>query len=303
MSEEEIVLYIKNIEKINAAINEIHDKLKKLKLDKLEESIIYKDLKVIELLKEGVDSFSSFNAFKELFYESIDEVFVDNPIREHNESFYDSMQQYKFMVYAKLLFCSLHYGRQKKPDKIIFIDEGQDLSLNEYRVLKEICDSDVVFNIFGDINQLIKIGRGISDWDMLYKIADIYFYSLNENYRNTRRITKFCNDQFTFKAVPIGPDGNNIRTISKIQMIQELRIKSILGERLAIIAKNISDLDFVFEELAPDSKVKSIPITLLDVEGAKGLEFDIVYVQTTNMSTNEKYIAFTRALSELAIVQ
>ena len=42
------------------------------------------------------------------------------------------------------------------------IDEGQDLALNEYRLLYELNQYRVVFNIYGDTNQLIKPGRGMT---------------------------------------------------------------------------------------------------------------------------------------------
>ena len=38
------------------------------------------------------------------------------------------------------------------------------------------------------------------------------------------------------------------------------------------------------------------------VDEVKGIEFDKVYVIPNNMSRNEKYIAYTRALSELIVV-
>ena len=38
------------------------------------------------------------------------------------------------------------------------------------------------------------------------------------------------------------------------------------------------------------------------VDEVRGIEFDLVYVITNKMSKNEKYIAYTRALSELIIV-
>jgi superfamily I DNA/RNA helicase len=44
-------------------------------------------------------------------------------------------------------------------------------------------------------------------------------------------------------------------------------------------------------------------VSILTVENAKGLEFETVYVMPDGMSRNEKYIAFTRALNELIIVE
>ena len=39
----------------------------------------------------------------------------------------------------------------------------------------------------------------------------------------------------------------------------------------------------------------------MSVEDAKGLEFDKVYVLERNMSKNERYISYTRALQDLAV--
>ena len=43
-------------------------------------------------------------------------------------------------------------------------------------------------------------------------------------------------------------------------------------------------------------------ISYMYVDEVRGIEFDMVYVITNKMSRNEKYIAYTRALSELIIV-
>lgn len=44
-------------------------------------------------------------------------------------------------------------------------------------------------------------------------------------------------------------------------------------------------------------------ISILSVSSTKGLEFDVVYVFTKGMTNNERYIAYTRALSELIIIE
>ena len=40
----------------------------------------------------------------------------------------------------------------------------------------------------------------------------------------------------------------------------------------------------------------------IDVRLAKGLEFDTVYVIDSDMTENEKYVSYTRALSHLSIL-
>ena len=44
-------------------------------------------------------------------------------------------------------------------------------------------------------------------------------------------------------------------------------------------------------------------VSLLTVETSKGIEFDCVFVSDIGMGDNERYIAYTRALSRLNIIQ
>ena len=44
-------------------------------------------------------------------------------------------------------------------------------------------------------------------------------------------------------------------------------------------------------------------IDVYSLNDAKGLEFQSTYVDVTNMTDNEKYIAFTRALNKLTIIE
>ena len=53
----------------------------------------------------------------------------------------------------------------------------------------------------------------------------------------------------------------------------------------------------VYNELAIDKMA-----TVLNVKESKGLEFDAVFVFDENLDNNEKYVSYTRALSELYIV-
>ena len=49
-------------------------------------------------------------------------------------------------------------------------------------------------------------------------------------------------------------------------------------------------------------KIDNGLISFMYVDEVKGIEFDKVFVIPNKMSKNEKYIAYTRALSELVIV-
>ena len=53
--------------------------------------------------------------------------------------------------------------------------------------------------------------------------------------------------------------------------------------------------------ISEESTGKGI-ISFMTVEQVKGIEFDKVFVLPNKMSKNEKYIAYTRAQSELVIL-
>ena len=64
------------------------------------------------------------------------------------------------------------------------VDEGQDIALNEYRLIAELNKNQIIFNVFGDVNQLMKANRGITDWTELKQLTGAEIYTLNENYKN-----------------------------------------------------------------------------------------------------------------------
>lgn len=217
---------------------------------------------------------------------------------------------HRYDLYAKLLFAMRYYDLALGNTLFMCIDEGQDLAFNEYRLLYELNQHRVVFNIFGDVNQLMKLGRGISDWSDLKKAFGVEFYSLNENYRNTNQITRFCNSSFDMKVSQTGVDGVNVREISRKELEDELAALDITSERIAIlIPRGVQKSKYLKMDLLPPQIIGIIGdkmdkgfIALMYVDEVKGIEFDKAYVVGNKMSRNEKYIAYTRALSELILV-
>ena len=125
------------------------------------------------------------------------------------------------------------------------------------------------------------------------------YYIINENYRNTVEITDFTNKKFKFKSLPIGIHGGPVEFIHLEQLSSKIKEDLIEDEnsRTAIITNNSNML----------SKYKPLYYNknnffIGNVIQAKGLEFDNVYVLPTGMNLNEEYIAYTRALNKLCIV-
>lgn len=190
------------------------------------------------------------------------------------------------------------------------VDEGQDLARNEYRLIYELNDYNVIFNIFGDTNQLIKPNRGISDWTELKRVFHADQYVLNENYRNTNQITRFCNDSFEMSMLQTGVDGAKVREITKKEFEKELSGLQITTERVAVLLPRGVQKRKYFDPKSLSGDTQSMMgeeiaggrIAVMYVDEVKGIEFDKVYVVSNKMGRNEKYIAYTRALSELIVV-
>ena len=54
--------------------------------------------------------------------------------------------------------------------------------------------------------------------------------------------------------------------------------------------------------LKADGKISKTKVNVMSVFESKGLEFSAVAVYDKGMTENEKYIAYTRALRELAVI-
>ena len=180
---------------------------------------------------------------------------------------------------------------------LVFVDEGQDISAGEYDLLKRI-HSDAAFNVFGDLKQNITPWRGVRDWSAVSSTV----YTLNQNYRNTNEIVAFVSGVLDADMRPIGLQGEEISFISPRQTGSFFRGKQGLK---AVIAKE--EYLPLFEKrgfaiLKEDGKLSKTKVNVMSVFESKGLEFSAVAVYDKGMTENEKYIAYTRALRELAVI-
>lgn len=178
----------------------------------------------------------------------------------------------------------------------MFIDEGQDVSAAEYAVLKAV-NERAVFNIFGDLKQNVTPFRGICDWDEL----GFKKYELTLNYRNTNQIVEYVAKNLGVNMLSIGFDGEEVGRIALKSATSWLSGKSGLKaiicseERLEELSKK------AYNVLRASGRISKSKINLMTVYESKGLEFTAVVVAEKGMSVNERYIACTRALKNLAL--
>ena len=120
-----------------------------------------------------------------------------------------------------------------------------------------------VFNIFGDTNQLMKSGRGISDWSLIMSEFNAEKYVLNENYRNTNQITRFCNENSGLKTLQIGVDGPKVREIPRRDLEKELAGLIVTNERIAILLpRTVQRMKYLNMDIFPENIRKIIGKTI-----------------------------------------
>lgn len=206
--------------------------------------------------------------------------------------------EWTLLVYLYFLHC----GELKQTEEHIFIDEVQDYSIQEIELLKKVNGDKTVFNLFGDINQVLNEARCVRGWIMMEEMFGVKRYELNENYRNTVQITEFCNERFGYDHSPIGLDGNEIQTIDVDKAVNQIReaYKNNDRNRIAVIYK--TGKEDRFSELQQKLGEDFDQIFWGSVKDVKGLEFDYVFVLEEKMVNNERYVAYTRALDNLHIV-
>ncbi|MGN0814346.1 MAG: UvrD-helicase domain-containing protein [Candidatus Coproplasma sp.] len=180
----------------------------------------------------------------------------------------------------------------------VFVDEAQDLSPAEYSVLKSV-NSNACFNVFGDLKQNVTRFRGVSGWSQLgYDV-----YELNLNYRNTNQIVEYVAGNLGIDMQAIGLSGDEVEFITKT------RIARFLADKKGLRAVITSECDLEeysrksYNVLRNTGRISKTKINVMTVYESKGLEFSAVAVVDCNMTDNEKYIAYTRALKNLAIVR
>ncbi len=180
----------------------------------------------------------------------------------------------------------------------VFVDEAQDISLPEYEVLRSV-NANAKFNIFGDLRQNVTPYRGVSDWGSL----SLPVSNLQLNYRNTNQIVSYVSENLNVEMQAIGLGGEEVK------IINSRGISAFLSEKAGLRAVICSEQNLpaftkkTYNVVRDSGKISKTKINLLTVYESKGLEFTAVAVADADLSENEKYIAYTRALKDLALVR
>ncbi len=202
-------------------------------------------------------------------------------------------------AYAVCLICSL-LGKKLSPAySFVFVDEGQDISAGEYALLRSV-NGQARFNIFGDLQQNVTDYRGVTDWQSAFE--GFVFYTLNQNYRNTNQIVDYVSESLRLDMQSVGFDGPPVEKIP-VQKISAF-FKEKKGLKAVICADGAKDkyCKKAYHMVGDKNKISTSKINYMTVYESKGLEFSSVVVIADGMTESEKYIAYTRALNYLAVV-
>ncbi|MBW9149210.1 AAA family ATPase [Clostridium sp. CM028] len=220
--------------------------------------------------------------------------------------------------------------------KHVVIDEAQDYNELQFMVIKELtkCSS---LTIVGDSNQRLIPYDGklpMHDIKNILPGCNTQEFRLSTSYRSTVEIMEYANKYL--HADPIVPVVRNGEVVKEKLISDKDELKSFMNqkisefksktyENIAIICKDISETEKIFDLINKDANVKIINkenavyhsgIVVIPSYFAKGLEFDAVIMildepcglKTEGLQGEYKqedklrYVMATRALHELHVV-
>ena len=275
------------------------------------------------LYKSFLENIEDYDLF---YYEHIN-ILKQETLKTIKKKTYD-FEDLAALIYLKKKLVSNNYYQKYRH---IVIDEAQDLGEFNFWILKEVF-SGASFSIFGDLAQSIYDYRSIDSWNI---VNDIMFNNtaeiikFNKSYRTTRQIMHVADE--IAKKMGLNESELVLREGSPVNFVEPnnkeeyiiKRVNELKGKykTIAIISKTDNESKIFNERLKEKGLI--IPNITLDDDLtdnkynictisnqlAKGLEFDAViisdasvYNEHSNLDMKLLYVAITRALHELDII-
>ena len=221
-------------------------------------------------------------------------------------------------VYMKCKLFGYNYNTSIEQ---IIIDEAQDYSYGQYKLLSKIFKK-ASYTILGDVNQTINPYYKYDSLEVLTKLfEDSAYIRLTKTYRSSEEIIEYSNRVLNLNHITAIRRNNPV----PVDEIEEKNLKEDLldsinkchnyGESIAIITKNDIECEKVYN-LLKDTGISIISNTskkfnrefvVIPVYMAKGLEFDsvIIYTDKNNKYNDQErnlyYVAITRAQHKLIV--
>ncbi|MGM9941455.1 MAG: hypothetical protein ACI32N_05635 [Bulleidia sp.] len=291
-------LYTEEVEPVSTYLPEyIH--LCRTDIEKINE--LFSEESILKNEKEKAPVF--FLSSEQSIQNQFCRILMNEAERIVNEKYQKTMNaSYKHYWYLRLYFTFLSKEVNGKLPHYIFIDEAQDLSVSEIELMKRIhtgkeTNGDVlapVMNLFGDVNQTI-MDHGIRNWNQVDFIHSVF--RLDENFRNTNQIVDYCNKVLSMNMTKVGVDMKNVGEYKDFADYMNHNNR----KDTVYIVKN-EEIRSTFQAILT-SVYHITDADIYTVKEVKGLEFKAVTVLMEKMTRNERYISYTRALTDLSVVK
>ena len=220
----------------------------------------------------------------------------------------------------------------------IFVDEGQDLLPNSYKLFKGISDS---LTVSADEAQTVTNKSESSDENDILKIlGDVQQYELDEIFRSSYELYNFARQFVSYNARANDPNlleklqrDNSGARKPFIYILDELslsyeKMRDILDDNISdnigILCEDIITVDDCTKNLENDYEVSTYHsrlskeeqervlrddlnnIVITTIKSAKGIEFDVVIIPNFQHAKREQaeqyFVGATRAKSELHLM-
>ena len=291
----DVYIYADRIERRKEVLQEIEKIKKKVALIQ-ENSVAFGDF--YEYLR-GEKTFSQVGRGAD--FVDVIRYFYRETVKKYKTKYgMTSKKMYRSDAYAVCVICAGVCERLSPVYSYVFVDEGQDVSPCEYDLIRKI-NKKAGFNVFGDTAQNVTPWRGVTDWKNAF--ADFDIHTLNQNYRNTNQIVDYVSKKLGLDMQSIGYDGPKVSRISARGISGFFKDKK--GLKALICADSVKKeyLRKSYNDVEQKGAVSRSKINVMSVYESKGLEFTSVVVVDKDLNDSEKYIAYTRALNELAVIE
>lgn len=245
------------------------------------------------------------------YFSFIWKCYIEQIKKEHNIPL-DKSYQFELFALLEVLFSK--FGKIPDGDRYLFIDEGQELLEEELELMMKINDNPCI-NIFGDKAQRTRPLAGRYIFDSFSK-DNFKKHELDINYRNCRQITDYINNRCNMNIKSLGIDGivrvikfDELSNDGFNKIVSEINGRKVLivkdEEALEKIKEKINDISLSHANIIFNSRDRFLEdkLNILNIKSSKGLEFQEVIVFDYRLTINELYIACSRALEKLTVIE
>ena len=279
-----------------------------LNLKKEKEIKAVKDL-LISISNKSLDIVKIYNEFIDYLNNKTNNKF------EHIDNEYLSYEDSILALYLKF---ELFNYPQDLNIKHIVIDEAQDYSLLQYKIINNTFYKSN-YTIVGDINQTINIYNKYNSLKDINKIfSNSKYVTLDKTYRSSKEIIDFTNKILNINNVCTVQKERNIPVVVKKtskpynELLKDL--KELKGKSVGVITIDKESSSKLFDMLEKDNISCSLyddaysdynDVIIIPSYMSKGLEFENVIIYNEKENYKDKdylyYVVCTRAQSRLII--